>query len=85
MINTINEILKTEKKITVKDNVKITVNQNKIIQAIKENPFITQEELVQIVGISKVNINKNMKKLQENGCIQRVGANKNGKWELLTK
>lgn len=42
MINTINEILKTEKKITVKDNVKITVNQNKIIQAIKENPFITQ-------------------------------------------
>ena len=62
MINTINEILKTEKKITVKDNVKITVNQNKIIQAIKENPFITQEELVQIVGISKVNINKNMKK-----------------------
>lgn len=56
------EILKTEKKITVKDNVKITVNQNKIIQAIKENPFITQEELVQIVGISKVNINKNMKK-----------------------
>lgn len=85
MINTINEILKTEKKITVKDNVKITVNQNKIIQAIKENPFITQEELVQIVGISKVNINKNMKKFQGNGCIQRVGADKNGKWELLIK
>lgn len=65
MINTINEILKTEKKITVKDNVKITVNQNKIIQAIKENPFITQEELVQIVGISKVNINKNMKNFKK--------------------
>ena len=80
ILNTIKEILETEKKITQKINVKITANQKKILEAIKQNPFVTQEELSQIVGIAKLNINKNMKKLQEQGIIERVGADKNGKW-----
>ena len=85
ILNTIKEILETEKKITQKINVKITANQKKILEAIKQNPFVTQEELSQIVGIAKVNINKNMKKLQENGIIERVGADKNGSWQIKTE
>lgn len=80
ILKTIREIIGTEKKITQKINVKITANQKKIIHAIKENPFVTQEELSQIVGIAKLNINKNMKKLQEQNLIERIGADKNGKW-----
>ena len=63
--------------------VKITANQQKIIDAIKENPFVTQEELVKIVGIAKLNIAKNMKKLQEAGLIKRIGADKNGHWKII--
>ncbi|MDD7417743.1 MAG: winged helix-turn-helix domain-containing protein, partial [Spirochaetales bacterium] len=70
-------------KITQKITVKITVNQQKIIDVIKENPFVTQEELSSIVGIARLNINKNMKKMQEQGIIKRVGADKNGHWEIL--
>lgn len=70
-------------KITQKITVKITVNQQKIIDVIKENPFATQEELSNIVGIARLNINKNMKKLQEEGFIKRVGADKNGHWEVI--
>ncbi len=70
-------------KITQKITVKITVNQQKIIDAIKENQFITQDELSTIVGIARLNINKNMKKLQEQGIIKRVGADKNGHWEVI--
>lgn len=80
ILKTIREIIETEKKITPKINVKITVNQKKILEAVKQNPFVTQEELASIVGIAKLNINKNMKKLQEQGIIERVGADKNGKW-----
>ena len=50
---------------------------------IKENPLVTQEELSKIVGIARLNINKNMKKLQELGIIKRVGADKNGHWEVI--
>ena len=80
ILRTIKEIIETEKKITLKITVKITANQKKILEAVKQNPFVTQEELSSIVGIAKLNINKNMKKLQEQGIIERVGADKNGKW-----
>lgn len=68
--------------VTVNVTAKVTVNQQKILQAIKENPYITQDELTQIVGIARKNIVSNMKRLQENGLIKRVGADKNGHWEV---
>ena len=82
ILKTITQIVETEKKITVKINAKITVNQKKILEAVKQNPFLTQGELSEIVGISKLNINKNMKKLQEAGLLERIGADKNGKWQI---
>ena len=82
---TLKEIKANEKKITVKITQKITVNQEKILAAVKENPFVTQEELSEIVGIAKLNIIKNMKKLQENGLLRRVGADKNGHWEIISE
>ncbi len=65
------------------NNVKLTKNQRKIIEAIRQNPFVTQEELSRIVGITIANINLNMKKLQQNKIIKRTGADKNGKWEIV--
>ena len=82
ILDTIEAILKTESKITAKITTKITVNQQKIIQAIKDNPYITQEELAAAVGIARLNIIKNMKKLQEQHIITRVGADKNGYWHI---
>lgn len=82
ILNTIEEIIKTENKVTQKVTVKVTVNQQKIIDAIKANPYITQEELADIVGIVRKNIIANMKKLQENGLIKRIGADKNGYWQV---
>ena len=78
ILNTIEEIIETEKKVTVKVTQKVTV----ILNLIKENPFITQEELSEIVGIARKSIISNMKKLQENGLIKRVGADKNGYWQV---
>lgn len=78
-----NQSINDTAKITQKITVKITVNQQKIIDVIKENPFATQEELSNIVGIARLNINKNMKKLQEQGIIKRIGADKNGHWEVI--
>lgn len=82
LLKTIEEIIETEKKVTVKVSVKVTLNQQKIIEVIKENPFATQDELAQIIGLSRKSIIQNMKKLQENGLLKRVGADKNGRWEI---
>jgi len=82
ILKTIKDIIASELKNTVKITHKITVNQRKIIKAIKNNPHITQDELSEAVGIARLNIIKNMKKLQEQNLIKRIGADKNGYWQV---
>lgn len=65
-----------------KVNVKVNANQQKILDYLKNNPYATMEELSETIGIAKKNIFNNMKKLQENGLLRRVGADKNGWWEV---
>lgn len=83
LLRTIEEIIENEKKVTVKVTQKVTVNQQKILKAIKNNPFITQDELSKVIGLSRKSIIQNMKKMKNNGLIKRVGAAKNGHWEIL--
>lgn len=82
ILNTIEEIIQIEKKVTVKVTVKVTLNQKKILEVIKNNPQITQEELANVIGLTRKSINSNMKKLQENGLLKRIGADKNGYWQV---
>ena len=64
-----------------KVTAKLSNNQNKILEEIRKNPFITQSELSELVGITRKAIIQNMKKLQDAGLIERVGSDKSGKWE----
>ena len=75
-------VKKVTPKVTVNVTVKLTVNQKKILEEIKKNPFSTQKELAEIVGITRKNINENMKKLQSQKIIERIGADKNGHWKI---
>lgn len=81
-LKTIEEIISSEQKVTIKVTTKVTINQQKIIEAVKKNPLVTQEELVNVVGITRKSIIQNMKKLQENGLLKRIGSNKNGRWQV---
>ena len=63
----------------------ITQNQQKILNIIRENPFISQKELAQKLSIARETVNRNMKQLQEQNIIRRVGADKNGHWEIVEK
>ena len=80
---TANDTVKVTQRVNVKVNVKVNVNQQKILEELRKNPHITMDELSKLVGIAKKNIFNNMKKLQEAGLLKRVGADKNGYWEVL--
>lgn len=82
LARTVDEIVETEKKVTQKVTQKVTVNQKKILEAIKDDPYITQEMLAKILGITRKSVVANMKKLQDGGMIKRFGADKNGYWEI---
>ena len=50
---------------------------------IRENPYIIQEELSNIIGISTRAIAKIIKNLKDRGIIERVGSNKKGYWKII--
>ena len=74
-----------EKREQVKVTEKVTETQQKIIEAIKSNPYLTQTELADIIGISRMHINKNMAKLQNKGLVRHIGSDKGGHWEIIEK
>ncbi len=82
--------VKDTEKITEKSHEshsKVTVNlteiQQNIVNAIKQNQFVSQSEIAKELSLARETVNRNMKKLQEQGIIKRVGADKNGHWEVI--
>lgn len=66
---------------TVKDIVNGTVNT--ILTFIKEKPDISYDELAQKSNISRRTVSRKITELKKNGKIRRVGADKNGYWEIV--
>jgi len=56
----------------------------KIIELIRRDAHITTSEMANIIGIDRRNIARNIKKLQAQGLIRRVGPDKGGHWEIIT-
>lgn len=55
----------------------------KILRLMKGNPFITTAELAEKCGLGESSIYKAVRKLREDGFIERVGGDKGGSWRLL--
>lgn len=63
-----------------------TINKNVkagIIELIKENNKITQVEMAKILGVSRDQIKRNIKKLKDDNKIDRVGNRNSGYWKVL--
>ena len=48
----------------------------------RNNPNITQPQLMSAIGVGKTAIQNNIAFLKKNGYIERVGSNKNGYWSV---
>lgn len=62
---------------------RLNPSQQKILDAMRDNPNVTHEKLMVIVGIGKTAIQNNVTFLRKNGYIERIGSNKNGYWRVL--
>ena len=71
------------------DSVQCTHNSDSLSEQIKQNmradPFITKMELADLLQISPRWVARKMKDLQASGEIRRVGADKNGHWEVVER
>jgi DNA-binding Lrp family transcriptional regulator len=55
----------------------------KILQAILENAEITIPDIADRVGITTRSVERNIRKLQEEKRLRRIGPDKGGHWEVL--
>jgi ATP-dependent DNA helicase RecG len=54
----------------------------KILEACQERNTITIPELAALIGISERSIERNIRKLQQDGLLRRSGGRKGGHWEV---
>lgn len=64
-------------------NDTISENDTKILNLIRENPFITQAELKEKLQVSIVTVKRLMADLQKRGLIERQGSSRKGKWIII--
>ena len=68
---------------TVNDGVKLTPTEQAVLDCIRENNLINVAEIVDCTKKGRSTIMRSIKSLKEKGCIQRVGSDKTGSWEIL--
>ena len=55
---------------------------DQITALMKSNPFVTQNEMAEMLGVSRPTVARGVKSLIRENVIHRVGATKNGHWEI---
>ncbi|MBQ3427772.1 MAG: Fic family protein [Clostridia bacterium] len=82
----IDNIIKKDEDINAEINeginagIKLSDKQLKIIAVLKKNPYCTIKDLSETLEINHSTVERNIKKLRDNGIIERVGARKDGHW-----
>ena len=64
------------------DGVELNVTQRRIVEMLSADSGMTGIALAEQIGISKRNIEANIKKLKEMGVLIRHGSSKGGYWEV---
>ena len=55
----------------------------KKLDLIRENPYVTTQEMADSIGIIRRTVAKHIKSLQEKGIIKRIGPDKGRYWKVI--
>lgn len=84
MLRCILETIKQEQIVTDKVTDKVAdKSEDKVLALIRNNASITIPAMMRQLAMSDSGVRKILRKLQNEGRLRRVGANKNGHWEIL--
>ena len=80
-----NNIRKVGKKIGKSDVNRAPLNPRRqtILLEIRQNPYITKQELAEKIGVSTTAIDNNIAYLRQNDYLERVGKTKGGYWKIV--
>jgi ATP-dependent DNA helicase RecG len=55
----------------------------KILDILRKHEHLTIPELARLIGVTERSIERNIRKLQEQSLLRRVGPAKDGHWEVI--
>jgi predicted HTH transcriptional regulator len=67
------------------ENITLNDNQKRILALLSEDSSITTAQLAAHIGIAPRNIESNLAKLKTAKLLRRIGPDKGGRWEVVTK
>lgn len=84
MLEAIKETLEeaTSQRDIQRDNGVVPLEEQQILDIIKNKPSITQIEIAKILNVSDKTVKRRMKSLQDKGIIERENGKRNGKWVI---
>jgi predicted HTH transcriptional regulator len=65
-------------------NFGVNATEQRILELVLENPQIKTQEIAEVLGFTKRNVEYAIRSLKKTGLIERIGANKNGHWVVKT-
>ncbi len=74
---------KVGNEVGIKVLEKLSINQEKILELVQKDPFVTAKILSTMLGISLRKTEENLRKLKEVKKIKRIGSNRSGHWAII--
>ena len=62
--------------------IKLADSEQRVLEALLQNPRITRKELVVRLGIGDGTVHRAIQKLKAERIIERIGSNKTGYWKI---
>lgn len=76
-------VVHVSRKVTDRVTDRVTENEKKLLALLAEDPGYTLAQLVERTGVSRKTVAQRLKKLKDEGAIERVGSDRKGYWEIL--
>ena len=77
-----NRVVRVNKKVNIKVNIKVNDREQELMKLLAEDPGYTVTQLSELLAVSRKTVAVGLKKLKEAGLIKRVGAKRNGHWDV---
>lgn len=65
-----------------RNNMKVSEREREVLSLIEKNSRMTVDEMATHMQISKRTVQRSIKLLKDTGMLERVGSDKNGKWQV---
>ena len=83
MLNCILQTIREQRKVTDNVGINVGINEQRVLDALRADASLSAVKIGQLLGITTRQAERLLASLREKNLIRRIGANKNGHWEII--